>query len=82
VEDPSIDISFDMAKIMQVRNTNLREALEQNLEDKRDCIRLFQEQAETQKKECEARQLKLTHLKFEHEAILKECQREENLKAN
>jgi hypothetical protein len=53
---------------------NLQSALESNLKEKKDRIGNIKFQINQLQKECEAKNLKLTHLRFERENIINQLQ--------
>lgn len=65
-----MEVSFDIEKIAQAKNVNLKSALEQNLSDKRDLISDIERKMRQINKECEVKNLKLTHLKFERDSLV------------
>jgi hypothetical protein len=65
-----VEVSFDIEKIAQAKNVNLKSALEQNLSDKRDLISDIERKMRQINKECEVKNLKLTHLKFERDSLV------------
>ena len=75
------EVSFDIEKITQIKNLNLKSALEQNLNDKRDLITDIERKIRQIHKECEVKNLKLTHLRFERDNIINHMQ-VESIKKN
>ncbi len=69
-----MEVSFDIEKIAQTKNLNLKSALEQNLSDKRDLISDIERKMRQIHKECEVKNLKLTHLKFERDGLVNQLQ--------
>lgn len=67
-------MSFDIEKIAQTRNMNIKSALESNLRQKQGLIQGIQRQISVLEKECEAKGLKLTHLRYERENIIGQIQ--------
>jgi hypothetical protein len=71
ISQPEEDISFvDQEKIRYSRENHITRAFETNLQQKRQLIEELDTKVSHLSKEFEAKNLKLTHLRFEREAMI------------
>eukprot|EP00347_Sterkiella_histriomuscorum_P005305 403357110 len=68
------EISFDLNQIYQKRNENIRSAFENNLKQKQDMIIDLKQNIKNVQKDCDAKTLKLAHLKYERDSIINQMQ--------
>ncbi|CDW87247.1 UNKNOWN [Stylonychia lemnae] len=71
------EVSFDLEKIYQKRNENIKSAFESNLKEKKEFIQSLEHKLNNIQKDCDAKTLKLAHLKYERDNIINQIQMEE-----